>query len=366
VRTVLDVALVAATSRAVEECTSEVRHAPREPAAGHGEELGAAARDQERDCWARRLAGESLASLVDALAALLQATPPDPQAIDGVWQAIGWLVRLRPETAAEIRLRAAAGLETRLCDMLLSALGAAGTDAAQQALAAMRLDASLPAAVRTSATISLFQLARPGQRVLSDLAGDLARAAELTGDDAMAMLLLGALAPRAGEVRVGGRSAFDVLLAQEDRARAQGRLDLWLDALGNAGTEDVVPHAQRYAAHDDELVRGAAYHALHRVGSPAALALLERGLDDASAAVRTDVVRALGDHGSAGACTLLARAARGDADAAVRRAALDGLARMAPRRPAARQALEEAAQVDPDPANRAAARALLQGLEPRR
>lgn len=361
VRTVLDIALQTQEVRAIDLATAawDERWLP---AAGHTEDLGADAEAQERARWSEALANESLSSLMDALALLLQAKPQDPEAIDKVWVALQWLVRLRPETAGEIQQRVTAGLDAHLGRMLLSALGAAGTDPAQTALAALRSDSALPADVRSAATMALFQLAQPNERVLGDLTQDLGRAAEFTGDDALAMLLLGALAPRAGEVRVEGRAPMDVLLALEGRAQQQGRLDLWLDALGNTGTADVVPHAQRMAAHGDEAVRAAAYHAVRRVEVPAALALLERGLSDPSPRVRGDVVAALSQHQSEAAAAALIRAARDDADADVRRASVGALARFAKPGTAARQAIERAAQSDPDAGNREAARGFLAGL----
>lgn len=92
------------------------------------------------------------------------------------------------------------GLDARLADMLVSALGAAGTEAAQDVLAAMRQDPNSTPALRTSATVALFQVARPGARMLGELVGGIDAAAELSGDQAMAVLLLGALAPRAGAI----------------------------------------------------------------------------------------------------------------------------------------------------------------------
>lgn len=271
-------------------------------------------------------------------------------------------MKLQPEVAREIEQAVRAGMEQRIGDMLLSALGAAGTEAAQEVLATMRRDAGLTAALRTSATLSLFQVAQPNARVLTDLAGDIADAGELTGDNAMAMLLLGALAPRAGEVRVAGNTALQALLAFEGKARQQDRLDLWLGALGNVGTTDVLPHAQRLVGHAQDSVRGAAYRALRHVHTPAARALLAQGLADESPAVRADVVGALGEHKSAGASAPLISTARNDADPAVRRASQRALARFAKQDGPARQALAELAHSDPDQETRAAAQELLRGL----
>ncbi len=358
-RTVLAITLVEASVQ--RESTTAAWDEAWLPAGGHTEDLVAGAEAHDRARWSKLLERETLVSLTNALAALLVAEPQDAEAIDKAWLAIQWLVRLRPETAREIQARVAAGMDAHLGRMLLSALGGAGTIAAQDVLAALRADASLPGEVRTAATMALFQLAAPSPRVLGDLTRDLGGAREFTGDDALAMLLLGALAPRAGEARIEGRSALDVLLGFEAQAADQGRLDLWLDALGNTGSEAVVAHAGRFVAHPDDAVRAAAYHALRRVPGAASLALLERGFADPSPAVRADVVAALGQHDSATARALLGRAARDDADADVRRASVAALARFATPGTAARQTLEFVAQSDPDATNRSQARGFLAG-----
>ncbi len=332
------------------------------PAAGHGEDLTTKDDASERATWTKRLAGQTLVNLIDDLAALLAAAPQDPEAIDRAWQALIWLTKLQPKVAADIQARVNAGMETRLADMLVSALGAAGTEAAQDVLAAMRRDAASTPALRTSATIALFQVAEPSARVLGDLAGDLGRANDLVGDDAMAMLLLGALAPRAADTKIDGRNAFETLLALEGKTVQQDRTDLWLNALANTGTADVLPHAQRYTAHENDRVRAAAYAAARRVDKPAGVALLERGLTDRSADVRVDVVVALGEHRSPAARAALIRAARDDSDATVRRRTLSGLAGFAKKNADARQAIEQMATGDPDADNQKAARTVLDGL----
>lgn len=331
------------------------------PAAGCHEDLSACVDRREAARWSHLLEGKDLAGLIDELAALLAAQPRDAEAVDKAWQMLIWKVKLDPKAAAGVQAAVAAGLETTLADMLISALGAAGSEPAQAVLATMRRDGSLPAAVRTSATMSMFQLAHPNERVLGDVLADIGAADALAGDDALAMLLLGALAPRAGDLPVQGTTAMAALAAFEAKAERQGRLDLWLDALGNAGGPEVVPHAQRLCAHGDDVVRAAAYNALRKVDAPAALALLERGLRDASAAVRADVVGALGEHRSAAACAALIRTARDDADAAVRRACLQGLSGFANQDSPALRAIEQIAVADPDSDNRDAARAILQG-----
>lgn len=328
-------------------------------AAGHGEDLGAEHEASERSRWSKMLAGTTLTNLVDELAALLAADPQDLQAIDRAWQAVIWMVKLDAKTAEDIAGRVA-GLQERLADMLVSALGAAGTPEAQAVLANMRHTAATPA-LRTSATVALFQVAKPSARVLGDLLTDIDAAGELAGDPAMAMLLLGALTPRAGADAPGG-GTLDRLVAFEGKSAQQGRSDLWLNALANAGTPDVLQHAERYVGHADERVRGAAYNALRKLDNAPATALLVRGLEDASPAVRTDAVTALSEHRSIAAQTALIRAARDDADAGVRRATLDGLGAAARKNPKARQAIEQMAASDPDEQNREAARVVLEGL----
>ena len=330
-------------------------------AAGHREDLSAGMEASERARWQQQLAGTDLDALVADLQNLLAQDPQDPQAIDRAWQAVIWTIKLDPAQAAAIRARVA-GMDARLADLLVSALGAAGTEAAQDVLAAMRLDAGSTPALRQSATVALFQVAKPGARVLGDLVGGIDAASELSGDQAMAVLLLGALAPRAANTPVAGRSAFERLVAYETKCAAQGRADLWLNALANVGRPECLPHVQRYVDHEDERVRAAAYHALRLVDTAPSTALLERGLGDASPAVRSDVVNALGQHRSEAACAALVRVSREDADAAVRRATLDGLGTFARKHESARAALAAMAAGDPDADNQLAARVVLEGL----
>ncbi|MEZ5966034.1 MAG: HEAT repeat domain-containing protein [Planctomycetota bacterium] len=330
--------------------------------AGCDEDLSSSVDAHERARWSQILAGRTLASLVDDLKASLAADPRDPAAVDRAWQAVIWQLRLDGAAPGQLREAVGAGMETELADLLISALGAAGSDSAQAALADMRHDADLSAAVRTSATIAAFQVARPTVRLLGDVIGDLGGATTLAGDDAMAMLLLGALAPRAEGVDVRGATAMDALVGFEAKAERQGRLDLWLNALGNAGGERVLPCAERLTTHVDETVRAAAYNALRKVDTSAAVAVLVRGLADPSSQVRADAVGALGEHRSPAACAALVRTARDDADPAVRRACLPGLSGFAEPGSQARRALEAMASSDPDEANRRAARSHLEGM----
>lgn len=330
-------------------------------AAGHREDLSAGQEASERARWQQQLAGTNLDLLVADLQNLLAQDPQDPQAIDRAWQAVIWTIKLDPAQAAAIRARVV-GMEARLADLLVSALGAAGTESAQDVLAAMRVDAASTPALRQSATVALFQVARPGARVLGDLVGGIDAATELSGDQAMAVLLLGALAPRAANTAAAGPSAFDRLLAFESKCAAQGRADLWLNALANVGKPECVPHVLRYVDHADEPVRAAAYNALRLVDTAASTALLERGLEDASPVVRADAVNALGQHRSDAACAALVRVSRDDADAAVRRATLDGLGTFARKHESARAALAAMAAGDPDADNQRAARVVLEGL----
>jgi hypothetical protein len=331
------------------------------PAAGHGEDLGEGQEAAERARWQQQLAGVGVDDVTAELAALLAAVPQDPQAIDRAWQALIWLVKLDPALAASFPSRVL-GMPAQLADLLISALGAAGTEAAEGVLLAMRGEAGSTAALRTSATVALFQLGKPSARVFAALVGDLEGGAEFTGDRAMGMLLLGTLAPRAGAAATGAADPFTALLGLEGASSAQGRADLWLNALGNTGAPAIVPHCERHLGDEDERVRAAACNALRLVDTQPARELLERGLGDPSPAVRTDAVQALGQHRSAAACTTLIRVAAADAEPAVRRATLDGLASFAKTDAAARAAIERMAASDADADNQRVARQVLEGL----
>lgn len=328
------------------------------PPAGHGESLGSYAAEQQRRQWQQRLLGTDLAMLLSELEQVFAVEPVDPQALDTVFQKLQWLVKLDAATALALAQQVGTrALQGNAAAAALSALAAANTEAGQKALLGIRADTTLPGDVRQAATIAMFQLARPSAEALSALANDASQAGDATG----AMLVLGALAPRAEATLPGGRTALETLFALEAETARRGELPAWLLAVGNARTPETLAAATRYLDHGDASVRAAACTALQDVpGAAAATALIERGLADQDPAVRIEATQALGRRSEPTAMAALRRAAGNDADADVRYTALRELSRTAGPGSQNRRVLEQAAQSDPAQAVRDFARNLLQ------
>jgi HEAT repeat protein len=328
------------------------------PASGHGETLGGYAAAQERRQWQQRLQGTDLTQLLSQLQAVFAREPVDPEALDNVFQQLQWLVRLDPRAAAAIAEQVGARtLQGNTAAAAISALAAANTDAGQQALLELRSHADLDLSVRQAATIAMFQLATPSPATLATLAGDAAGNGDLTG----AMLVLGALAPRAGSPLADGRTALQTLSGLEDEMTRRGELPAWLLAMGNAATPETLAAAGRHLDDGDASVRAAACTALQNVpGDGAMQALIERGLGDQDASVRIEAVRALDHRSEPAATAALRQAAANDADPEVRSAALRALSRNAGTGSCNRQVLEQASAGDPSAQVRDLARWLLQ------
>jgi hypothetical protein len=282
-----------------------------------GEQLGAHAAEAERRLWQQRLQGTSLAQLLADVRHLLATEPVDGEALDALFQQLQWLLRLDDAGVAAIAEQlTTVQLADGVARVAVGALGAAGTPAAQQALAAVRADASLDLGLRETATVSCLQLARPERALLAGLAADASGESPLRGQS---LLTLGALAPRADGTLPDGRTVLDALLAMEGDAATRGELDTWVLAVGNTRSPQALAVATRLLGHELPAVRGACCCALRSLPQREALdALVERGLTDRDPSVRHEAVLALGRRGERAAREAVERTASGDLDLAVR------------------------------------------------
>lgn len=283
---------------------------------GAGEVRGARAAEDERRRWQQRLQGTTLSALLQDLQALLAAAEVDNEAVDARFQDLQWLLRLDDRaTAALAEALASHQVADAAARVALGALGAAGTDAAQQQLIVLRADAGLGDELRHCATVSCLQLARPSATLRADLLRD------ARGDSAQAessLLVLGALATR-GTPADGEPSSLQALLAMEGEAAARGQLPTWLLAVANTRADVVEAIALRHLGHADAQVRAAACVGLGRVPGDAALrALLDTGLADQASAVRHEAVMALSHRPEPAARTAMQRVAAEDVDQSVR------------------------------------------------
>jgi len=239
------------------------------------------------------------------------------------------LVRLEPGTAdglAAAALAAPPGHDAE--DLLIGALGAAGTPAAERALLEVgRARRGEPRSL-VSLLPALGQLATPspaGAEFLRALRRD-----PETGPEARdtALLALGAVARHAahGEPALAARLVDEVTRAVETE-----RTELALLALGNTGAPEAAGLLERHlAAGRPAAARAAATAALGGLPGERAAALLELALADADPRVRAEAALAWATRPHRGAVTgrLLAQAAD-DPDPRARSAALPALARAA-------------------------------------
>jgi hypothetical protein len=318
-----ELTLLAAELAALPAGVTELWNGGWEPASGKDEVLPDHATDAAQRDWEQQLDGVDLDQVLAGLAALTAAEKLDTNALDHAFQQLQWLVKLRPGAAATIAERVLDGqLTGDAARVALSSLAAAGTDQAQQVLAAIRANPAASAEVHDAATICLIQLARPS----SDIVAGLATEAAATGQNAM--LVLGALAPRAQGTLGDGRTAMMTLAGMEHDAADRGDVANWLRAMGNAGTAETMAAASRYLDNPAADVRAAAAAALRRVADPeAATALAGLATGDEDADVRRQAVEALGQRGEPAARESLRTCALTDVDASVRSAAISALGR---------------------------------------
>jgi len=329
-------------------------------ASGNGEDLSAGARANERDGWRQKTELVSLDDLLVKIRALVEARETRSREFYETWELLSWKLALDREAVAaaqDLVLRGA--LPESTADMLLTALGKAGTDEAQGALLAVLNAPGLVERQRESAAIAMFQLAKPTLKVVQNVADRLRGQRAFAQLHATNLLLLGALAPRSETNLADGRSGLAALLAFEQRSRDLGVTGVWLDALGNAAVPEVAAYAARYLGDKDPLVREAAVAAIDRSRADGVVPALVRVAEqDRGRDVRLRAIEALGRRDvEAGRKAL--RALSRDADQGIRGAAIHALAARPRLATGDRTALEHTARNDPSQELRAAARRLL-------
>ncbi len=294
------------------------------------EPTGSHAIDMELAHWRQQLQGATLDGLLAELQALLGARPVDDAAVNALFLKLQWLARLDPAAIDALRDGVLAGtLPNGTTPTALAALAAAGTPAAQAALVAVREQRTLAVETRLAATIAAVQLDAPSNALLQSLWHDAGGGA---GDDAevrgSSMLVLGVLSGRNHEQLADGRTATQALLAMEAQAIATGDLSTWLLAVGNTGTGEALPIADRYLEHADATVRASACVLLRRVpGDGAIERLAARALRDVASTVRGEAIRELGRRSEPAARAALEQVLANEPDEELRGKARELLAR---------------------------------------
>lgn len=298
------------------------------------EPAGTHAADLEVEHWRQQLQGANLDQLLAELQTLLGAQPVDDAAVNALFLKLQWLAKLDPAAIAALRDGVLAGtLPAGTAPTALSALAAAGTPAAQSALVAVRERRTLAAETRLAATIAAVQLDAPSNALLQSLWQDASGAVgagaggggEVRGSS---MLVLGVLSGRNHEPLADGRTATQALLAMEAEAVATGDLPTWLLAVGNTGTGEALPIADRYLEHVDATVRSSACVLLRRVPGNAAIErLATRALRDVASTVRGEAIRELGRRSEPAARAALEQVLANETDEELRGKVRELLAR---------------------------------------
>ena len=211
--------------------------------------------------------------------------------------------------------------------MIIEALAAAGTPAAQEALCGLARGGRLPPHVRAEAVASLGLVKRPTPAMMLQV-GELLRARE-PNLSAPTLFLAGSVA-RAGRAEhpVHAAAIERLVLAESASARGTDEQLGALAALGNLGSATVLPRLRQAITAGDPRVRAAATRALRLVPDREADRLLAMALGrDLDPTVRAAAIFAAGfrplgplldalvetaendpiDYVRAGAVTLLAR-----------------------------------------------------------
>ncbi|MBK8095890.1 MAG: HEAT repeat domain-containing protein [Planctomycetes bacterium] len=276
----------------------------------------AAQRQHMRDA----IAGRSAARLVDRIATLLQPTDQDnTAALHEARTHLAWLIELDPDALFAVR-NLALTADADLAAVVLSAVGSAGTPAAEALLCELFGGSGLPEALRRTAGVAMFQLRHPGERAFA-MTWELASASAPAALRETAMLLHGAFCHAAPEL-AAGRSLRNL----EQHAVRNGEVATWLDAIGNEGCDNNLDIAARYLRHDEPMLRQAAISAIRRMQSPAAVDLLvEATAASQSRSLRCEAAQQLAERGGERADGRVVDLLADPTDEAVRLAVLSGL-----------------------------------------
>jgi hypothetical protein len=330
------------------------------------EDTNAIAESSERELSELELGGATLASLVQDIEGLTAGRPLDTAALTAASHKLSVLLRLHPEALAELG-RVLPTASPFAADVMLGAVGAAGTVAAQQFLAGVATDAGAAPGLRQSALESMIQLAAPTDAVLAavrQVADDPDAGAGLRNKS---LLVLGALASRQPQSDSIDRDGLVAeLVGREDRARSAGQLEHWLHALGNTGNPDALPAIERYLGNDDVDVRHAAVYALRQVDTESATrALLDRAGSERDERVRALAIEGLAQRNDASGLDYIGGVLDREPREDLRRAAVAGLGRQLPGNQAVVPMLQRTAQNDRSPEVRDLAARTLQSRNAR-
>lgn len=233
----------------------------------------------------QRAAGDAT---MEALLAQARATEEDKD-VGAVADRMAARLRLSPDDADRVA-PLARSLRDREARTLVSALGSAGTKESARALGKIVGDKGAPSGVRAQAAT---QLAFSGEHALEAREpliqglGDASR--DVRESSALA---LGNVARELGD---GDTDSVSELVHRYEQAQTDEERALFLRALGNSGSPEVLPIARRALASESVPLREAAAHALRFLPVGEADAVLSRILvEDPAEDVRLATVDAIG------------------------------------------------------------------------
>lgn len=292
---------------------------------------------KQRTQWQTELEKVSAHELITALLDLAKGDLANPELMEARERLV-WALRLFPERIAEVaQVARGQQLEDKSLMVLLSALGAARTDATQSALADLTTP-ELQDRTRVYALRSLFQVVEPNPKAIAAaLAATRDGNSSITADTAL--LLVGAFAGR------DARNA-DALLALHPEAVASKKLETWLEAVGNAGTSKAFDLVEPHLAANELHLRAAALSALREMPGESALGALGRRFQEETVeALRGKAATLLASRPEAAGLHFADRVLDTEPDDEIRIAALRGLIAKSSN-PEVRARIERAANQD--------------------
>lgn len=260
-------------------------------AAKEGSAAAAALRDWRR----QQVVGRSTTELLAAIATACRDPGPDSVECLRASLHLVWLLVESPAAVADLALALDTNaLSDQARAIALSALGAAGTQPAQDLLTMIAQDLGGPEMARYGAARSLALVEAPS-------ATTIAAVKELVhGGGAPASIRGVARLVAGGYVaRLKGEAA-DVLMRELlacEPQHADAELIDWFEALGNSGDHRVLAVAERYLGSPEPELRGLALTVLRKMTDPEMMAVvLDRGRNDASSYVRGRALELLAER----------------------------------------------------------------------
>jgi HEAT repeat protein len=239
---------------------------------------------------------------------------------------------------------------------LVGGLTAAGTPEAQSALAAVSRASEVPAETRTGATAGLGLSARPTPEAMKATAKAM-DSSNAEQHSAGALALGNQIRESKSALPDAAADALSTLLARLEGAKTTDEIALYLDALGNSGDARALPTLLKYVASDHPTIRAAALGALRFIEDPRVDPLLIAGLSmDSAPHVRIVALHAMSQRRIEPFAQAIFTALRTDASKAVRTQVLAFLIRRGELLSGSSEAIAWAADNDPDPEIRAAAK----------